>query len=167
MSKQRNAIIFIIEIVAFLGCLTFATLWLIDPEKNYEPKFTLCTIIFILTEILRRYSKPTYPFVFHTLSTFSDYNMCFNLVNKSKKKVPYKIIVTTVEEAKITYGDAAEGTIDPHSTLLLRVDDVVKIAGSTKFSASVNVEANRNDINIFVTKAVLETKEISEISPSI
>lgn len=161
----KNKILFLIEAVAFVGCLLFLILWLSYPEKNFEPMFTLCSVIFILTEMVRRYRKPSSIFTFPALSSFADYNTKFTLINRTEKVVPYKITATTTEEANIIYGEGANGTIKPNTNLVLHVNEVLTILGCSSFCASVTIDADRGDVGVSVIKKDLQAGGLITINP--
>lgn len=53
-------IIPIIEVLALLICTIFGLLWLNNPSGPYEPPFALSSLVFIATELLRRYRKKSF-----------------------------------------------------------------------------------------------------------
>lgn len=161
----KNKILFLIEAIAFVGCLIFLILWLSYPEKDFEPMFTSCSVIFVLTEMVRRYCKPSSIFTFPALSSFADYNTKFTLINRTEKVVSYKITATTTEEASINYGEGASGTLKPNANLVLHVNEVLTILGSSSFFASVTINADRSDVGVFVIKKDLQAGGLITINP--
>jgi hypothetical protein len=161
----KNKIIFSLEAIAFIGCIAFLILWLNYPEKNYEPMFTLCSVIFVLTEMVRRYLKPSSVFIFPSLSNFSDYNTRFTLINRTEKALPYKITATTTEGATIIYSERANGAIKPNTNLVLHVNEVLNVVGSSSFSALVTINADKVDVGVSVIKKDLQTGGVITINP--
>lgn len=161
----KNKILFLIEAIAFVGCLLLLILGFSYPEKDFDLMLTSCSVIFVLTEMIRRYRKPSSTFTFPALSSFADYNTKFTLVNGTEKVVPYKITATTTEEANIIYGESASGIIKPNSNLVLHVNEVLTILGSSSFCASVTINADRGEVGVSVIKKDLQAGGLITINP--
>lgn len=50
-----------IEVLALISSIVFGVLWLRNPSEPYEPPFALSTLVFIATELFRRYKEKLFP----------------------------------------------------------------------------------------------------------
>jgi len=99
------------------------------------------------------------------LTTFADYNQRIVMVNRSTTDVAYSIPTFQTEDGvTATAGTAASGTIPAGGTLVVKVSDVVTLAGGTRAAATLNVVAPEAKISVATTQVNLSDASTDTIS---
>lgn len=87
---MKRLIIPIIEGLALLSCLVLGVLWLNTPNGPYEPPFAISGLIFIATELYRRYKGKLFPeeeIVIHSKLDIDSKNTLFaRFINSGNSK---------------------------------------------------------------------------------
>lgn len=53
----ENRILFVVETISFCLLVFWGIMWIVNPEKSYEPYITVAGFVFLGLEIYRRYKK--------------------------------------------------------------------------------------------------------------
>ena len=75
------------------------------------------------------------------LTTFSDYNQRFSIVNHGTAAVRYTFSFQSEEGVTTAPGTAASGDLPPGGQIVLKASDIVEITGGTRAAAVLSIVA--------------------------
>lgn len=97
------------------------------------------------------------------LTTFADYSQRLVLVNRGSTAAPYAITFTEEAGVTATAGAAATGTLAANETKIIKVTDIVTLAGATRTAATVVVTAPPTTIDAATTQVNLSDKSTDTV----
>jgi hypothetical protein len=160
----------ILKILLSITAIVFFVLQFVPKFSNYSIIMVNISAFFVLLyaiadPISMYIINNKSSFSFPSLSTFSGYNERLILTNYSNSKVSYNIIFTVGSSSKAISEDKA-GEIAPKSHVVLKTTEMISIAGTTNFSALVNIAAPPSLVDASVSKVNLDNGEVNIISPN-
>lgn len=100
------------------------------------------------------------------ITTFSDYNQRFYIVNRSNADADYIFTFITESGATATDGTAATGTVPAGEVVSLKSSDVVTLTGKTRTAATLYVDGDKTKIDV-TTQTVNTTNGGTDTVPLI